>query len=272
MLDRSLTRRIRLIRWLILGALAAVLLNPMASLADDGPALAPTPRPRARLPLIMSSKDVCAATGETYGSLSPDNPYTGDAATQPDINLAVRGYVPTTAYLGLVDYVGSIDVNAPQFPSLFANNRTPVFVSAAKVYRWDWTCNCRGEPITKWDVTLLGMATSPGELIRAPVAGYDIGGGYGAMVMYAEETRLTLKYTNEDTPATGYVIYLEHVCTDPHLLALYRQLNAAGRGQLPALYPGQPLGRARGSEIAIAVRDAGSLLDPRSRKDWWQGR
>lgn len=254
------------------GLLAGVIANPTVTLADDGPVLAATPRPRARLPLIASSGSGCAATGQSYGAVTPVDPYSGDAATQPDINLAVRGYVATTAYLGLVDYQGNVDLGAPQFPSLFTDNRTPQFSSGAKVYRWDWTCNCRGDPITKWDVTLLGMATSPGEIIRLPVAGYDIGGGYGAMVMYAEETRLTLKYTIEDTPATGYVIYLEHMCTDPNLLALYRQLNAAGRGQLPALYPGQPLGRARGGEIAIAVRDAGSLLDPRSRKDWWQGR
>jgi hypothetical protein len=56
------------------------------------------------------------------------------------------------------------------------------------------------------------------------------------------------------------------------LLALYRQLNSAGRVELPALRPGQPFGRAAGGEIDAAIRDSGSFLDPRSRKDWWQGR
>ena len=41
---------------------------------------------------------------------------------------------------------------------------------------------------------------------------------------------------------------------------------------LPVLWPGQPLGRAPGSEIDAAIRDSGAFLDPRSRKDWWQGR
>jgi hypothetical protein len=41
---------------------------------------------------------------------------------------------------------------------------------------------------------------------------------------------------------------------------------------LPALRPGQPIGRAPGSEIDAAIRDSGAFLDPRSRKDWWQGR
>jgi hypothetical protein len=188
------------------------------------------------------------------------------------MNLAVRGYAATTAYLGLVDYAGNVDPNAPQLYTLFANNRTPAFTSAYRVNRWDWTCNCRGGPIAKWDVTLLGMRTTPGEIVRLPVAGYDIGGGYGALVLYAEPTRLTLKYTREDNVVAGFTLHLENICVDANLLALYRQLNAAGRSQLPALFPGQPLGRASGTEIAAAIRDTGSFLDPRSRKDWWQGR
>ncbi len=238
------------------------------SRADDRPEVL---QPRARLPLIMNSQ-VCSVTGQTYGSLSPTNPYGGDVSVHPDINLAVRSYEPTSAYLGLVDYAGSIDPAAPQLPSLFADNRTATFRSAYKVYRWDWTCNCRSGLIQKWDVTLGGLATTPGEIIRLPVADYDIGGGYGALVLYAEEHRLTLKYTREDDVVEGYTIHLENLCVDANLLALYRQLNAAGRDELPALRPGQPLGRADGNEIGVAVRDVGAFLDPRSRKDWWQGR
>ena len=116
------------------------------------------------------------------------------------------------------------------------------------------------------------MRTTPGEIIRLPVAGYDVGGGYGALVLYAEPTRLTLKYTREDDVVAGYTIHLENICVDANLLAKYRSLNAAGRAELPALRPGQPLGRASGHQIDAAIRDSGSFLDPRSRKDWWQGR
>jgi hypothetical protein len=216
---------------------------------------------------------VCVPTGETYGTLDPIEPATGDVAQHPDMNLAVRGYVLTpTAYLGLVDYAGNIDPDAPQLYTLFDDQRTPIFNAAYQVYRWDWNCNCRGGPITKWDVTLLGMETTPGELIHLPVAGYDVGGGYGALVLYAEPTRLTLKYTREDNVVAGYTIHLENICVDENLLALYEQLNAAGRSSLPALFPGQPLGRAPGAEIDAATRDSGAFLDPRARKDWWQGR
>ncbi|HTP09515.1 MAG TPA: hypothetical protein VMP08_14770 [Anaerolineae bacterium] len=214
----------------------------------------------------------CDPTGETYGSLDPIDPAVGDMSQHPDMNLAVRGYTPTTAYLGLVDYAGNIDPNAPQLYTLFDDQRTPTFNAAYQVYRWDWTCNCRGEPITKWDATLLGMETTPGEIIHLPNSGYDVGGGYGALVLYAEPTRLTLKYTREDNVISGYTLHLENICVDANLLALYQQLNAAGRAELPALWPGQPIGRARGAEIDAAIRDSGSFLDPRTRKDWWQGR
>ena len=39
--------------------------------------------------------------------------------------------------------------------------------------------------------------------------------------------------------------------------------------QLPALRAEQAFGRARGDEIMVSIRDTGSFMDPRSRKDWW---
>ena len=255
----------------IAGTSAASAAKPLVVVTAKSIRAIPTFDHHAYLPLVSRS-ETCQPTGEIYGMLPPINPYDGNVETHPDMNLAVRGYEPTEAYLGLVDYAGAIDPNAPQFPSLFDDNRTAIFSHGYKVYSWDWTCNCRGGLIQKWAVTLLGLATTPGEIIHLPVSGYNIGGGYGAMVLYAGPTRLTLKYTREDDVVAGYTIHLENICTDPNLLALYRQLNAAGRSELPALFPGQPLGRAPGNEIDIAVRDAGSLLDPRSRKDWWQGR
>jgi hypothetical protein len=224
------------------------------------------------LPLIVSPADPCTPTDETYGTLSVEEPAGGDVSQHPDVNLAIRNYTPTVAYLGLVDYAGNVDPDAPQLYTLFDDQRTPVFNAAYQVYRWDWTCNCRGGPIVKWDVTLLGMQTTPGEIIHLPVAGYDVGSGYGALVLYAEPTRLTLKYTPDDNVVAGYTLHLENICVDENLLALYQQLNAAGRTELPALRPGQPLGRAPDTEIDAAIRDNGSFLDPRSRKDWWQGR
>jgi hypothetical protein len=70
----------------------------------------------------------------------------------------------------------------------------------------------------------------------------------------------------------GYTLHVEGLCVDPPLLSLYRSWNAAGRGQLPALQPGQAFGRAASATVGVAIRDSGTFMDPRSRKDWWRGR
>jgi hypothetical protein len=219
---------------------------------------------------------------ETYNTVAiisaPTNP---PAEIHADLNLAMRGYITTTATLGLVDIGGGSDAFAPQLYGLFQDNRTPVFSSVSRVYDWDWACNCRGALLTNWDVTLAGMTTTPDEIIRVPSSGYDIGrlkvplglpGGFEVMVLYATPNRLTLKYTREDNVIQGYTLHLENICVEPRLLNLYYSMNNAGRVNLPALYVGQGVGRAIGKEIGVAIRDNGMFMDPRSRKDWWIGR
>jgi hypothetical protein len=162
---------------------------------------------------------------------------------------------------------------------LFLPNRFPGISSTHRVTHWDWGCGehgCRGPVITDWPVTLAGLSTTPGEDISIPERGPEIyGGGFKAMVLYAEERRITLGYTRRDTVASGYAVHLEDVCIDPNLLALYQaQVDGDGRhntGYLPALSNNQVLGTALNTEIKVAVRDNGSFMDPRSRKDWWQG-
>jgi hypothetical protein len=121
-------------------------------------------------------------------------------------------------------------------------------------------------------VTLIDLATTPGETLYAPQSGYSIGEGFQVLVLYATADRLTLKYTREDNVVWGYTIHLERICTDPTLLALYEDRDRAGRGTLPALRARQPLGRALGPAVGVAVRDSGTFMDPRSVGDWWAGR
>jgi len=211
--------------------------------------------------------------GETYGTLAPTNPRTDNVEEDHLINLALRGYEPVDKFKGLIDNGPVGDPLAPQFHGLFADNRTGVFSHVYALHKWDPSCNCPSpELVTNPEVTVAGLATTPGETIHVPDSGYDIGGGNDVMVLYAGETRLTLKYTREDDIVQGYTLYLENVCVEPGLLALYQSLNAAGRGQLPALTGGQALGRAVGSEIGVAIRDSGTSQDPRSRNSWWIGR
>lgn len=211
--------------------------------------------------------------GVEYGTLDVNGPPTDRPAEHhADLNLSMRGYETTNAYLGLVDYSGGADAKAPQLYTLFADQRVPSFPNMYQVYDWNWECNCRGGLLTVWDATLAGMGVTPGEVLYFPDSGYNIGNGYDALVLYATEERITLKYTREDNVVEGYTIHVENICVEPSLLDLYRAWNDAGRGRLPALRGGQPLGRARGYEIGVAVRDWGTFLDPRSRKDWWRGK
>jgi hypothetical protein len=194
------------------------------------------------------------------------------AAQHGDLNLELRGFSPTSGKLSLIDMSGPTDNRAPQLAGLFSDERTPVFSGIYRVNNWDWGRNERGGPITDFEVTLAGLEVTPGETVHVPGAGYDIGRGYQVLVLYADEERLTLKYTGEDSVVNGYALHLEGVCPEPDLLALYERMNQAGRRELPALRAGQALGRARDSEIQVTIRDTGRFMDPRVRKDWWRGR
>lgn len=269
-----LRRRMRRKAILFLGGLI------LALLPRPSPVRADIPPYHIYLPLVEkweeTSQSCRPIPGESYAAIWVYPPPTDrPAEAHADLNLALRGYSSTSAYKGLVDYGGEGDPNAPQLPGLFADNRTPAFTAVYQVYGWDWGCNCRAALITSPEVTLAGMAVTPGESIHVPYSGYDIGlaePGYEVLVLYASSERITLKYTREDNVIHGYTLHVEGVCVEPNLLALYESWNQAGRGNLPALRAGQALGRARSGEIKVAIRDSGTFLDPRSRKDWWRGR
>lgn len=218
---------------------------------------------------IVAKPVSCEVEGTSFDSVAiVGEPYGGDAATEEEFNLGYRGYEPTTAALELTELGPVHDVNAPQFNTIFSDNRLPTFSNAYQRYRWD-----NGQPLdtqSPWDTTVLGMAVTPGEELRVPDSGYVIDGEHDAMVLYADPERITLKYTREDNIIFGYTVYIEDICVEPDLLALYNSLDNAGRTQLPALNGRQPIGRALRDEIKVAVRDTGHFLDPRSCNDWWQ--
>jgi hypothetical protein len=223
-------------------------------------------------PLVARSVEGCEPVpGATYGTWSiVGDPTDRPAEEHADLNLMLRGYEPTDAYLGLVDYGPPTDPGSPQLTGLFSPPRVASFTAAYQVHQWDWACNCRGPVETDPPATLISVAASPGELVHVPPSGYDIGGGYEALVLYAAPNRITLKYTGEDNVVYGYTIHLESICVDPNLLVLYQQMNAAGRHQLPALRAGQAFARAVGASYVVAIRDTGTFMDPRSHCDWWR--
>lgn len=225
------------------------------------------------LPLVATAREVTPAA--TFTAIPVQGtPIDRPPATHPDLNLAIRSYAPITAALSLIDVDGPADADAPQLAGLFSPPRLPSFTATYQVYDWDWHCGadgCRGDPLAAPQVTLLAMTVTPGEPLFIPTRSPQIyAGGYKALVLYAEETRITLTYTREDTPAHGYIVHLEEIQVDPALLALYREKDAAGRQELPALHSNERFANAGGDTINVAIRDTGSFMDPRTRKNWWQ--
>jgi hypothetical protein len=205
-------------------------------------------------------------------------------AVHPDFNVALRGYQLVPETLALVKFEGPTAPDPPQLSGLFQPNRGPRIKTAYRVSDWNWDpgrCEglgrgCPGSLIDAWEVTMVGLATRPGEPISPPERGASIyPGGYRALVLYAAETQLTLGYTRQDTVSAGYAVHLQGLCVDSNLLALYRAQNDANgwraTGHLPALRNDQIIGQAQAVELKVAIRDKGSFMDPRSGKDWWQG-
>jgi hypothetical protein len=233
------------------------------------------------LPIVlMPETPVCPTASSAVFNVIP---FEGPRADHPDylhgdLNLNLRGYTPTTATLGLVDYSGGSDSGAPQLAGIFEPNRFPGISAVYRVNDWNWACGmhgCPGPPLTNFPVTLAGLVIAPGEPIFIPERSANIWNDYKAMVLYAEEQQITFGYTRRDTVANGYAVHLENICVDPNLLALYRaQTDTAGwhvTGNLPALRNNQALGTALSGEIKVVIRDRGAFMDPRSRKDWWRG-
>ena len=246
---------------------------PEAPPPEPPPPPEPEPEPEPEPPAEEGIDPCDPIPGESYGTLPiVGSPTDRPAAEHGDLNLALRGFTSTQAELGIIDVSGPDDPQSPQLASLFGDNRTGVFSRVYRVNDWDWSTNSPGQPLTRWDVTLAGFEVEPGEPIHVPKSGYEIGRGYAVLVLYADRERITLKYTGEDNVVKGYTIHVEGICVTPDLLALYEQMNAAGRSDLPALRAGQAFGRARGSEIQVAIRDVGQFMDPRVRRGWWRGR
>lgn len=192
------------------------------------------------------------------------------AATHPDLNVKIRGFSKTGGTLGLVDVGGPTDDKAPRLYSLIMSAGTPTIVANFQVNDWDWTKMKANGPIADPAVTLTAYGVEPGHDLKLPRSGYQIAPGLSARVLFLDDDSITLKFTAEDNVVSGYTIHLLDLCVDPALRADYDDAVAKGRTSLPALASGQLFARARGTSVRVTIRDTGSFMDPRVKKDWYQ--
>lgn len=216
----------------------------------------------------------CPTTStNTYDQLSiSGNPTDRNPAEHPDLNIKLRGYEYVDFPKQLVDIPGDRDAKAPNLKTLIHALDYPEIGGVMQVYDWDWA---RGEaklPSSK-AVTMIRLAQPEDGYVKLPQSGYDIGGGHQALVLFVDESTITLTYTRNDSIVSGYALQILDICVDPNLKQLYRTLNQEGRRSLPALKGGDKIGSAKVWDespfINVAVRDSGIYRDPRSRKDWW---
>ncbi len=279
--DTRLTRQVR--RWLTWLWLCSLLLAIVGWLPTRGQTAIPDtvvlPPVQIRLPMIIGEATDIEACPVTSSNLYATQHVRIKRESElpprldPDLNLLNRGYKQTAALLELININGPTDEDSPQLAHLFRPVRVPTISGVFQVYDWNWAC-CPGgelgEPLANPEVTLVEMTTTPGEALYPPRRNASIGQTFVALVLYAEQYRLTFTYTDEDSPVNGYLIHVENLCVDPNLLALYQEMHGAGRNDLPALLTSDSLGTAASHGVRIAVRDSGSFMDPRSGKDWWQ--
>jgi hypothetical protein len=243
-------------------------------------------------PVVASSPYVCPkASSNSYSKgkayqYDKDNPVR-PASKHADKNLELRGYTPNTdpnLKRELVNYGSGDPTQPPQFATLFKPFQVPHLKNFYMVHHWIWAPSPnpgrRGDPITDYPVTALGLETTPGQVLHVPTSGYDIGGGMEVLVIFADEDTIALRYTREDSSGSpGYTVHVDNICTDPNLLALYKETDDPGGPRyeypndsykLPNLPARKPFGTARSSEIVVAIVDTGSFMDPRSCNEWWQ--
>lgn len=278
---------------LLLGSLPGILMPQWAASQGEGG------DEYAYLPLLAasgSSGNCPTSSSQSYSQgtafqFDTDNPVR-PAWNHADKNIELRSYTPNNdpgLARELVNYGSNDPTQPPQFATMFNPAKVPDLIGFYRIYRWIWAPSpnpgTRGEPSTVWPVTAMGLETTPGEIIRVPSSGYDIGGGMEVIVLFADEDSVTLKYTREDSVGSGgYAVHIDKICTDPNLLALYNALDNPNGPRyvyvppqerpyaynLPQLPAGKPVGVARGNEVVIAIVDSGSFMDTRSCNEWWQ--
>lgn len=196
-----------------------------------------------------------------------------------------------------------IQPDDPNKDPLIANIMSSIFrykpTAFKNVYLLKYAAAPRGN-----DTPHKGMApavevpSKSGWPVCVPTTGYDIGGGYEAMVVAAESTRITLhigihEYMVGSDPALGgcpagqpckggYWLYISGINVDSDILAAYNLKKGVQQGaglaqeistriELPVVKPGRRLGTSRGDGVVVLLRDSGPIINANKNFMWGGG-
>lgn len=228
-------------------------------------------------------------TGEEYGTITVNKINDRIPSKHADMNLSLRCYKeianPSNEELNFRPNGFRDDPKSPELYTIFNPARQIKATSAYQVYDWDWSNGPDGSraslldgdppPPKEYPVTMWGIYADNDEALHVPKAGYNLGDNTSAIVLYAEENRLTINFTRDDSVANGYTMHFENICVDRNLLKAFRDLpdkDQKSREKLVKLTPGQAIGFPKNNEVHIAVRDRGMFMDPRSEESWWSNK
>jgi hypothetical protein len=213
---------------------------------------------------------------------------TTPASRDPDINIRMRGPQGSPAWeeasfsRDLQDHTGFEDPKAPQLSTLIGEveNHDPKFTYFGKVKSKSGIGFDSSDSLGHEIPGIGSILADPKDIVYSPRQGYELGGGYSYVVLYATATDIVIHDTAEDSVARGYTIHLFDMKVDQSLLDLYNQNEANGRQQLVAIPCHAKLGTVGGAatptppavpigpDMRIIIRDTGSFMDFRY-KDWW---
>lgn len=218
-----------------------------------------------------------------YDDLCQTYSYRWKAAhVDPDTNIVLRQFINVPGTLDLIDFQHDVADPSPQLCSLFAGGTLRPFTELYGVGYYD------GFNVTNIDLSgiiqqdpphNIGFQVTPGETIYIPplpisdptkqIGGDEGKPSYDAVLMFADDNSVAIKYTRNDSPQDGFTVHVLGINPDPSLRAIYDQSRVAGSWYLPGLYGGRVIGSAKGSVIWVSVRSFGLFLDPRWKNDWW---
>lgn len=200
------------------------------------------------------------------------DPFKGNPSSDPQLNpqQGPRQWTETNEAKGLIEcgYPEGEPPDgerAPQLGTLAGSDPTKDFTTSYKVNDSNWAVSFQCMKANNANVT-------------APQTGYDIGGGYNYLVLYADDNFITLgnfRMDEQNNPQAygavlpGYTLHLSNINVDPNIIAAYKRADAAGRRSLPAIRMGDAVGQPQNGELCVSIRDSDDFMDPRSKLDWW---
>ena len=152
---------------------------------------------RVYLPLVLKPREGCQPIPDVdYTAISVDVDHSQfpdpDAAHDLRFNITLFDYQPVAEYSGWVTDYGT-NTGTPRLVTLFSPAQLPVISEVYMLYK---NGGVRASP---YPVSFLGLETAAGQIIHTPDRNAVIDPrGYVAMVLYASEETITLKYGRED--------------------------------------------------------------------------